>query len=223
MKFLFLKYTVIALISSVMLSFAIGAQAEVGEDGSQRLKQLLGSFDSFSAEFDQISAADDSRRMEQSHGTLVMAKPNRFNWIAKEPFPQQLVSDGETLWIYDPDLEQATRRAVHDQQSGVPALILNGQVDELQQSYRIRLLQEKEQSQLFEMLPLGEESIFTRIRLLFNDGLIAELQLEDSLGQRTSILFQNQKLNPTLGEQEFVFLPPEGTDIIIEDTSEITN
>lgn len=223
MKFSFLKYTVTAFISFVLLSFTIGAQAEIGDDGSQRLKQLLGSFDSFSAEFDQISAAEDSRRMEQSRGTLVMAKPNRFNWIAKEPFPQQLVSDGETLWIYDPDLEQATRRAVNNQQSGVPALILNGQVDELQQSYRIRLLQEKEQSQLFELLPLDEQSIFTRIRLLFTDGLIAELQLEDSLGQRTSILFQNQKLNPTIGEQEFVFLPPEGTDIIIEDASETIN
>ncbi|WP_432473812.1 outer membrane lipoprotein chaperone LolA [Amphritea sp. HPY] len=217
------KYIATAVISSVLLSFTVAAQAEIGEDGGQRLKQLLGSFDSFSAEFDQISAADDSRRMEQSRGTLVMAKPNRFNWVAQEPFPQQLVSDGEILWIYDPDLEQATRRALSDQQGSVPALILNGQVDELQQSYRIRLLQEKEQSQLFELLPLEEQSIFTRIRLLFTDGLIAELQLEDSLGQRTSILFQNQQLNPELSEQEFVFVPPEGTDVIIENAAEIAN
>lgn len=203
------------LLSSLLLVSSL-AKAEIVEDGSPQLKQLLGQFDSFSAEFDQISGSDDSRRMEQSRGTLVMAKPNKFNWIAQEPFPQQLVSDGETLWIYDPDLEQVTQRMLSDDQNGVPALILNGQVDELQESYRIRRLNERNDEQLFELLPIEEQGMFTRIRLLFRAGLITELQLEDSLGQRTSILFHEQQLNPKLDANAFIFTPPEGTDVIVE-------
>ena len=203
-----------SLVLGCVLSSTVAA--DIDESAGQQLNHLLDTFDSFSADFDQISASDDSRRMEQARGTLQLAKPNKFNWLAEEPFPQQLVSDGETLWIYDPDLEQATRRNVDQAGAGVPALILNGQVEELEQKYHIRLLQEQDTNMLFELLPKQESELFTRIRLLFTDGLIAELQMEDSLGQRTSIVFENQKLNPGLPENTFTFSPPEGTDIIIE-------
>ncbi|MEH6579448.1 MAG: outer membrane lipoprotein chaperone LolA [Amphritea sp.] len=215
--------TAFVLVSASIVTTLSPTHAEIGVEGSKQLAGLLGGFESFSADFDQVSAGSESRKMEQAHGSLVMAKPNRFNWIAKEPFPQQLISDGEFLWIYDPDLEQATRKKLDLQQNGVPALILNGQIDELQESYSIRLIHETADSQLFELLPFDEQSMFTRIRLLFNTGLITELQLEDSLGQRTSILFKNQQLNPQLNNNAFSFTPPDGIDVIIEDSMELTN
>ncbi|GGK81717.1 outer membrane lipoprotein chaperone LolA [Amphritea balenae] len=216
-----LKTLICTAVLGCSLSFS--SVADINNSASAELSALLDKFSTFSADFDQISASDDSRRMEQARGSLLLAKPNKFNWQALEPFPQQLVSDGETLWIYDPDLEQATRRQVEESGSGVPALILNGQIDQLQQKYKIRLLQEKDGNSLFELLPLDDSEVFTRIRLLFTDAVIAELQMEDSLGQRTSILFENQKLNPLIEPGMFAFSPPEGTDVIIEDGGELAN
>lgn len=213
----------IAAVAVLGCSLSFSVLADIQEGAGDRLNSLLATFDSFSADFDQVSGNDDSRRMESSQGTLLLAKPNRFKWIAKEPFPQTLISDGETLWIYDPDLEQATERKVTENDAGVPALILNGQVEQLKSQYKIRLLQEKSNSQLFELLPLQETEVFTRIRLLFTDGLISELQMEDSLGQRTSIMFQNQKLNPDYEESTFIFIPPEGTDVIVDSSLEPVN
>ncbi|MBN0988649.1 outer membrane lipoprotein chaperone LolA [Amphritea pacifica] len=213
----------IAAVALLGCSLSFSALADIQENAGPQLDNLLAKFDSFSADFDQVSGSEDSRRMENSRGTLLLAKPNKFRWIATEPFAQTLVSDGETLWIYDPDLEQATRRKVADSDSGVPALILNGQIDQLQSQYRIRLLQEKGGNQLFELLPINDAEVFTRIRLLFTDGLIKELQMEDSLGQKTSIMFNNQKLNPDYSEDFFTFVPPEGTDVIIENTAEPVN
>ncbi|MBQ0783850.1 MAG: outer membrane lipoprotein chaperone LolA [Amphritea sp.] len=201
-------------------TLSISVLADIQENAGPQLNSLLAGFESFKADFDQVSGSDGSRRMEESRGTLLLAKPNRFSWIALEPFPQTLISDGETLWIYDPDLEQATRRQVSENDAGVPALILNGQIDELEAQYKIRLIQEKGINQLFELLPFDETSVFTRIRLLFTDGLIKELQLEDSLGQRTSILFTNQELNPSYSDDDFRFNPPEGTDVIVENQAE---
>ena len=220
-----LKTPLKRLLGTIFLSagLSLSAQADINDNASGQLQQLLDRFDSLSASFDQVSASDQSRRMEQSRGTLLLAKPNRFNWIAEEPFPQQLVSDGETLWIYDPDLEQATRRSVEASASGVPALILNGQIDELKAQYKIRLLQNQGANQLFELLPLAEGEVFTRIRLLFTDDVITELQMEDSLGQRTSILFADQQLNPAIKADAFNFVPPEGTDVIIEDQQALTD
>ena len=217
---MFKKIAVVALLGC---SLSFSAVADIQENAGSRLNTLLAKFDSFSADFDQVSGSEDSRRMENSRGSLLLAKPNKFRWIAKEPFAQKLISDGDTLWIYDPDLEQATRRKVAESDSGVPALILNGQIDELKAQYRIRLLQEKDSNQLFELLPIHDADVFTRIRLLFTDGLIKELQMEDSLGQKTSILFNNQKLNPDYSENSFMFVPPEGTDVIVENIAEPVN
>lgn len=209
-------------IAAVLLgcTLSVSVLADIQENAGPRLNNLLASFDSFRADFDQVSGSEDTRRMEESRGSLLLAKPNRFSWIALEPFPQTLISNGETLWIYDPDLEQATRRQVSENDTAVPALILNGQVDELEAQYQIRLLQEKDNNQLFELLPFDETSIFTRIRLLFTDGLIKELQMEDSLGQRTSIQFTNQVINPSYTEDDFNFNPPEGTDVIVENQAQ---
>ncbi|WP_290702919.1 outer membrane lipoprotein chaperone LolA [Amphritea sp.] len=212
-----LKKIALALLGCTL---SISVLADIQENAGPQLNSLLAGFESFKADFDQVSGSEGSRRMEESRGTLLLAKPNRFSWIALEPFPQTLISDGETLWIYDPDLEQATRRQVSENDAGVPALILNGQIDELEAQYKIRLIQEKGINQLFELLPFDETSVFTRIRLLFTDGLIKELQLEDSLGQRTSILFTNQELNPSYSDDDFRFNPPEGTDVIVENQAE---
>ncbi|MBR9866335.1 MAG: outer membrane lipoprotein chaperone LolA [Oceanospirillales bacterium] len=217
---MFKKIAVVALLGC---SLSFSAMADIQENAGNQLNSLLAKFDSFSADFDQVSGSEDTRRMENSRGTLLLAKPNKFRWVAKEPFAQKLISDGDTLWIYDPDLEQATRRKVAESDTGVPALILNGQIEELQAQYRIRLLQEKGSNQLFELLPIHDAGVFTRIRLLFTEGLIKELQMEDSLGQKTSILFNNQKLNPDFSADSFMFIPPEGTDVIIENRAEPVN
>ncbi|BBB26284.1 outer membrane lipoprotein chaperone LolA [Amphritea japonica] len=213
---------ILKTLTAVLLgcTLSLSAVADIQENAGAQLNSLLAGFESFSADFNQVSGSEDSRRMEESRGTLLLAKPNRFSWTALEPFPQTLVSDGETLWIYDPDLEQATRRQVSGKDTGIPALILNGQIDELQAEYKIRLLQEKDNNQLFELLPIDEASVFTRIRLLFTDGLIKELQMGDSLGQRTSILFENQIINPVFSDDAFNFEPPEGTDVIVENQAE---
>lgn len=213
------------ILGTLLLSagLSLSAQADMHTDASSQLQQLLNRFDSLSASFDQVSASDQSRKMEQSRGRLLLAKPNRFNWVAEAPFPQQLVSDGKTLWIYDPDLEQATRRSVEASASGVPALILNGQIEELKAQYTIRQLQNQQGNQLFELKPEAEGEVFTRIRLLFTEGVIAELQMEDSLGQRTSIMFADQVLNPAVSVDDFSFVPPEGTDVIIEDQQALSD
>lgn len=208
-----------AVVMTGWIGFA-SAEADLNKDASAELQSMLSSFTSLSAEFEQVSVAGDSRRTEQSRGELVVAKPNRFSWLAKEPFPQQIISDGEYIWIYDPDLEQATRKSADQQNAGVPALILNGQIDQLRETYKIRLIHEEQNTKLFELLPKSDQEIFTRVRLLFSNGVIAELQLEDSLGQRSSVQFFEQQLNPDISESQFRFDIPEGTDVMYDNGAE---
>ena len=44
-----------------------------------------------------------------SRGRVVVAKPARMRWSYESPEPSVVVSDGETLWIYDPVFREAQR------------------------------------------------------------------------------------------------------------------
>lgn len=201
-------------VAATMMGIATFAQAELADE---KLKGLLDGYSTFSADFSQIAAAEQGSRVQENSGRLTVAKPNKFHWLSSEPYPQEIVSDGTYIWVFDPDLEQVTRKPAQNGTSSAPALILNGQIDELREQFSISGGDAVEGSdQLFELLPLSDQNTFKRIRLFFAGEVISELMLEDTLGQRTTIVFANQKINPEIDPEQFKFELPEGADLILE-------
>ena len=49
-----------------------------------------------------------ARARKTSSGTFEFQRPNRFRFDYSKPFEQTIVADGETLWLYDKDLNQVT-------------------------------------------------------------------------------------------------------------------
>lgn len=199
-------------IGAVLLTAGL-AQAETA---TQKLATLLSGYDTFSARFEQFTSNNNGRRAQESSGELQLAKPNRFYWNTQKPFPQTIVGDGNHIWVYDPDLEQVTRKP-GDTSNNAPAMLLNGQISELEQDYRISNPATTGNEQLFDLAPKQENSSFARIRLFFVNHQLTELMLEDHLGQRTTVLLSEQKINPALAADHFSFIPPDGVDVILED------
>ncbi len=193
---------------------AMGAQAETP---AESLKSLLQGYERFSARFEQVTRSEQNNRSEVSKGEMKIARPGQFRWETESPFPQLIVSDGSYLWIYDPDLEQATRKPVDASQSNAAALILNGNVAELAEKYDIEMPIKEENEALYELLPKQTQSSFQRIRLFFTNGVMSELMLQDLLGQQTVILLKDAVINEPMDEALFQFTPPEGTDVILSD------
>jgi len=199
-------------IGAVLLTAGL-AQAETA---TQKLATLLSGYDTFSARFEQFTSNNNGRRAQESSGELQLAKPNRFYWNTQKPFPQTIVGDGNHIWVYDPDLEQVTRKP-GDTSNNAPAMLLNGQISELEQDYRISNPATTGNEQLFDLAPKQENSSFARIRLFFVNRQLTELMLEDHLGQRTTVLLSEQKINPALATDHFSLIPPDGVDVILED------
>lgn len=193
-----------------------GNEAQAGP-AETHLKTLLDNYQRFSADFSQIASADRGRRVQESNGRLWVAKPDLFRWEASAPFPQVIVGDGDYIWVHDPDLEQVTRKPAQNSFSSAPALILNGRVEELRAQFDIQYVGGMgEGNALFELTPLTDQNTFSRIRLFFSDEVISELMLEDTLGQRTTIVFSNQQINPELDAEVFRFALPAGVDLIVD-------
>lgn len=201
----------VTLVGSALFAASL-SQAGPKED----LAQLLAGYDRYRASFQQYTLSENGARQEQSSGHFAIQKPDRFDWVTEQPFAQRIVGDGEFIWIYDPDLEQVTRKPSDNQADSAPSMILNGQIEELDQRFAIVRSEGDAGRAIYDLLPRESEGNFTRIRLLFDQRQLSELMLEDSLGQRTLILLDQVELNPALDADRFRFVPPAGVDLILD-------
>ena len=142
-------------------------------------------------------------------------RPSSFRWKTVTPFPQLIVSDGKYIWIYDQDLEQATRKKVTESETNGAALILNGNVAAISKKFNVTQIIDRDREKLFELLP-KEEGNFEKIQLFFAGGILQELLLVDLFGQQTTIILTKAKLNQRFKPKLFQFIPPAGTDVMTD-------
>jgi outer membrane lipoprotein carrier protein len=178
------------------------------EDGRQQLDRFAAGLESLSGRFEQVTVDADGDVTERSSGRLYYARPDRFRWSYAEPFPQEIVADGEQLWHYDQSLEQVTVRP----QPGAaesPLLVLT-RPELLDRFYRVVT----SEADLIEFVPLQESVDIERGRLFFSNGLPSQLELEDSFGQLTRLNLSQLERNPNLSDERFRFEVPEGADVL---------
>lgn len=199
------------LLGALVLSGTLHA----ADTPAQHLSGLLSRVNSLSATFEQLVLDGTGRRLQQVHGEMVLARPGKFRWRTEEPFPQLLVSNGATLWLYDQDLEQVTRRPVDHRLSSTPALLLSGNLNDLEKTFAVQGPVEGDTG-VFRLLPKNEEALFVVLRIQFTAGIPTEMQLEDNLGQKTGINFSDILLNPEVDDSQFEFQVPAGVDLLSE-------
>lgn len=180
---------------------------------SSSLTSLLGNVKSMTAEFTQTVFDGKGAVLQKSTGQMALQRPGRFRWSIKTPSPQLLVTDGNTLWIYDIALEQATEQPLENKTQVSPAQLLSGSVDELAKSFKIQALPAKK-GQRFKLIPLAETNLFQWVMLTFVGDTLTEMRLLDGLDQETRLNFTNERLNPPLKSSLFQFHPPAGVDVI---------
>ena len=197
------------------LVLASQATLVMAKSSVEQLEVLMRGFSNYSANFEQYTKDEKGRRGELSTGRMNVQRPNKFRWETKEPFPQLIVSDGKNIWVYDPDLEQASRKQVSASETNGAALILNGDIQTLNKKFTINQLVDREREKLFELLP-KQESNFERIQLFFAGKIMQELVLVDIFGKETTIILKDAKLNQRTKSSLFRFKPPKGTDVMTD-------
>lgn len=177
------------------------------------LRAFLAETVTLEARFSQVLLEADSERAQVSEGSFYLHRPQRFRWDYASPAPQLVVADGEHLWLYDPDLEQATVRRLDDGLSSTPAMLLSGD-GTLEDSFRLGAAYREDGLDWVELAPVSEAADFAGVRVGFKQGLLASMELMDALGQTTVIRFSDVRVNPPLDAQLFQFNPPDGVDVI---------
>lgn len=201
------------LLVSALAAASLSAHA--GEQDVQRLTQLLEKSQTITARFSQLTLDAGGTSLQETSGEMSVKRPGLFYWHTDAPQEQVVVSDGQKVTLWDPDLEQATVKKLDQRLNQTPALLLSGDVSKISQSFDIT---SKEQGEVmdFTLKPKTKDTLFDSLRVSFRRGLINDMQLIDSVGQRTNILFNGVKANEPIAQSKFQFKIPEGADVIQE-------
>lgn len=194
----------------VGILYSVPAQAGMGSD---RLQHFFDHLTGLKADFAQTVIDAQSVIIQNATGTLQLLRPGRFRWDYHTPYEQLIVADGTRVSIYDPDLEQVTVKLLDKTIGNMPALLLSNE-QPLEDSFNITELGVKNKLEWLELDPKSHDTSFEKIRLAFNEQTLQTMELVDSFGQTTQLVFTNVQRNPEIDPQVFHFTPPPGVDVI---------
>lgn len=198
-------------VMAPMVAMTQTAQAAPASNivAAQRLNKLLANTKSMTADFTQTTKGASNGTFK---GSMSVQRPNNFRWDTKSPSEQLIVASGNSLWIFDKDLEQATKQSVDNQVGNTPALLLSGDPSKIDKNFKIT--QPYANKNYYVLYPKSSSASFKNLSMSFSGGKPVMMVLNDTLGQTTSIKFSNIKLNPTISSSQFKFTPPKGVDVI---------
>ena len=191
--------------------FAPPATAETPRTADALVEQLA-AIDTFAADFVQERRDAEGNLRRESSGHFVLDRPGRFYWRYESPYVQELIASDGVLWVYEPDLRQATRSPLQATQ-GAPIAILMGERP-VDQVFRIRALDGDGELAWFALRPRGEAGDFREVLLGVDARGVREMRFVDQLDQTTRVSFAGREYNAPIDASRFRFDPPDGVDVV---------
>jgi len=181
-------------------------------EGRLLLDKFLTETQTMSANFKQTLKASDGKLLQESAGEFYLQRPGRFRWNYTEPYPQEIVSDGENVWVFDVDLEQVTVQKQGQGRSNTPMALLQNR-QKLEDAFEIHERGFESGLHRIELFNKKDDSDFDRVMIGLDEKGLRFLQLHDQFEQTTYIYFTELRSNPELDGSIFEFIPPEGVDV----------
>ncbi|WP_231851097.1 outer membrane lipoprotein chaperone LolA [Sulfuritalea hydrogenivorans] len=180
--------------------------------GLDQLKNFLETNRSARGVFAQTVIAKSGRKPQQSAGIFALQRPGKFRWSYEKPYKQLLVSDGNKLWSYDPELNQVAVKKLGSAFGASPAALLAGQ--DLDKHFELKEGIAADGLEFVEARPKGGDASFERMKIGFAANRPMSMEIHDSFGQVTVLRFTQFEANPVLGAGLFRFVAPAGADVV---------
>jgi outer membrane lipoprotein carrier protein len=188
--------------------------------GMNDLESFVRNVKSGRADFTQVVTAParegQASRSKTSSGTFEFSRPGRFKFSYKKPFEQLITADGQTVWLYDVDLNQVTARKQSQALGATPAALIASSMDikALQSDFHLADAPDQEGMQWVLATPKGKDSSLQSVRVGFRQNQLEKLEIVDTFGQKSVLTFTAFQSNAAINPELFQFKPPPGADIV---------
>lgn len=173
------------------------------------LKEKLAKFKQINAAFYQVVTNPEGEVLNESQGQLTISRPGKFRWQVNTPEEELIVSDGETMWLYSPFIEQVTLINLSDAIAGTPFVLLSGANEQQWQNYLV-----SRDNNRFTIKGVDSQEEHNRFIFEFNKaGNIDKFVVIEELGQRSEFTLTHQPLAQKMAADYFSFKIPADVEI----------
>jgi len=183
----------------------------------ERVQGAYQAITSFRGQFRQTDVEPSGRRTE-ARGTIAYRRPGRMRWEYAPPHEQLLVTDGTTVWLHDPLLENVTVQPLDDVTRGTPLAFLLG-VGSLADDFTCRAPTAPPPAdglRYLELVPVEPIPTLAFIQLGVEpaSAAIRALRMVDGRGGSRVVLLEGLRTGVDFPEGHFTFQVTEGMEVI---------
>ena len=196
------------LITSFLILFCQFVSADPADELSEILKKSI----SFQGNFHQRVVDDDGFLIEEAEGKVFFKKPHYFKWLYAIPHKNEIIGDGDLIYIYDPDLAQVIISKFNPSENINPASIFFE--NDLNKFFNVTTIDLNGET-LFQCDAIKDDLGYESVQLKFNEvGIISGMKIVDSLKNTVSLSFSQIKNNTNIDDASFMFNVPENVEVI---------
>lgn len=191
------------------LSFAEDAAAVVS-----KLQSKYESITSIKADFIQEVSSKGMPAMK-SEGKVWLKKPGKMRWEYEKPAKDLIVSDGKTIWLYQPDLNQVIERPASMSASAMATDFLSG-IGNIEKEFDVKLSELESINHVLILTPKQEQPGLSKLILEVGkeNSIVERTIITDHFGNQTAVTFKDVKLNASIKDKLFKYTPPKGAAIV---------
>ena len=184
------------------------------------LESTYGKINDLRAEFSQASANKSLGQDIKAEGTVYLKKGGKMRWDYKSPAPQQIVSDGASLWVYTPELNQVNKGSAPKALAGPAGSFLAG-LGRVRDEFNVRFLNPAQKVDgagrvVLDLTPKAPTPLLTRLVLAIDpkDSVVRQAVLYDQFQNTVTMSFTKVATNSGLADSLFAFTPPPGVSVV---------
>jgi outer membrane lipoprotein carrier protein len=204
-------------MNKIFFAFLI-LSTNVFADGISDLNAFVNNVSSMSSEFSQVVLDKKGLKLQDVEGVMLFKRPNKFRWDYLKPYQNQIISDGDRLFLYDQDLRQVSINPIAKVAGSTPLLIIAGK--NIEKYFTLRNIEDPVANEMnqsikwVEAVPKEEGAGFSKVILGLTENKLSVMKIVDAFEHITTISFKNAKYNVTLVDNDFLFKFPTGVDVV---------
>jgi len=217
-------WCVLTLVSFLFLvSSAYGNPLDADIAQIQKTYETMGDIQAYFVQ-ESVVKSWNAEQVQKAQGKVFFKKGGKMFWDYQEPAPQQIISDGNTLWFYEPEDKQVTITTVGEGfQSQISADLLNGKAH-LKRDFDITGMTSPAEGNagklVLQLIPRSSQHNLSKILLRIdkNTFLIYQTEVYDLFDNLTRITFSQIQIDTNLADTLFTFTPPPGVEMLAPPT-----